>query len=136
MRKNWQGSLEYATGGYYRSKVEENEDPNSKLGVYLENVQAADKQFYDGARWKRLRAVKLGRDPLCEECKRQGRTVVAQQVHHKTPRKVNQSLAYDIDNTESLCASCHSKETAREMGSQTPRGAGSGLAENAPRTHV
>ncbi|MEA2037888.1 MAG: MFS transporter [Nanoarchaeota archaeon] len=47
MRTAYKKQLEFATGGYYQSKVERNEDPDSKLGVYLENVQVADKHFYE-----------------------------------------------------------------------------------------
>jgi len=36
-----------ATGGYYTSKVEENEDPRNELGVHIENLQAADKEFFE-----------------------------------------------------------------------------------------
>ncbi len=73
----------------------------------------ADQRFYNSTRWKRARAVKLGREPLCEEHLKQKRTVVATQVHHKISRKERPDLAYDIDNLESLCVSCHSKETMR-----------------------
>ncbi|MBI2576853.1 hypothetical protein HYV84_06560 [Candidatus Woesearchaeota archaeon] len=45
-RESFESQLEYATGGYYRGKVEENQDPRNKVGVYLENVQSADKVFY------------------------------------------------------------------------------------------
>ena len=73
-----------------------------------------DQRFYNGAPWKRTQAVKLRRDPLCEEHLRQGPTVVATQVHHLIPRKERPDLEYAIDNLESLCASCHSKESMRE----------------------
>ncbi|MBU1946172.1 MAG: hypothetical protein KKC54_04345, partial [Nanoarchaeota archaeon] len=54
--------LEYATGGYYNSQVEQNTDPNSQLGVYIENLQAADKQFYENEQvtvWGDLKARTL-----------------------------------------------------------------------------
>ena len=82
-----------------------------------------DQRFYSTARWKLARAVKLGRDPLCEEHLRQGRTVVATQVHHKVPRKDRPDLSLVVENLESLCASCHSKESMRERhGSNDNRG--------------
>ena len=39
---------------------------------------------------------------------------MATQVHHLVPRKERPDLAYAIDNLESLCVSCHSKESMRE----------------------
>ena len=76
----------------------------------------ADQRFYNGTRWRKLREVKLGRDPLCQECKRQGRTKLAQEVHHLIPRKRMPEMAYVMSNLESLCTPCHSKETAKEQG--------------------
>ena len=76
----------------------------------------ADQRFYNGTRWRKVREVQLGRYPLCEQCRRQGRTVVAKHVHHIVPRKKMQELAYVLSNLESLCKPCHSKETAKEMG--------------------
>ena len=74
----------------------------------------ADQRFYNGTRWHKLKELKLGRDPLCEECKRQGRPKLAQHVHHLIPRKRMPELSYVLSNLESLCRSCHGKETARE----------------------
>ncbi len=45
IQKQFESSVEYATGGYYNSKVEENQDPSSKLGVYLEDVKPSNSQF-------------------------------------------------------------------------------------------
>ena len=45
----WEGyktGIRESTGGeLYGGKVEESEDPNKRMGVYLENIQAADKEF-------------------------------------------------------------------------------------------
>jgi hypothetical protein len=62
IKKAATGQLEYATGGYYKGKVEENKDPNNLLGVYLENIEAADKSFYENEGvvvWGDLRARTL-----------------------------------------------------------------------------
>ena len=83
----------------------------------------ADQAFYNRARWKRVRSVKLGRDPLCEECLRHNRTTVATEVHHMQPRKDRPDQAYTLDNLESLCKPCHSKQTMQER-----QGAGGGYA--------
>ncbi len=51
-----------ATGGYYQGKVEENQDPRNELGVHMDNLQAADKQFYQNEQvvvWGDLKAKTL-----------------------------------------------------------------------------
>jgi hypothetical protein len=65
IKKAATGQLEYATGGYYKGRVEENKDPNNLLGVYLENIEAADKSFYENEGvviWGDLRARTLNKE--------------------------------------------------------------------------
>ncbi len=62
MRVAYEKQLEYATGGYYTSKVEKYEDPNSKLGVYLEDIETAARHFYEDEEvvlWGNLKARTL-----------------------------------------------------------------------------
>lgn len=69
------------------------------------------KSFYDSRAWQRCREVVLKRDNhLCQECLRHGRLTRATMVHHKQHYRTHKSLAYDADNLESLCASCHNRE--------------------------
>jgi 5-methylcytosine-specific restriction protein A len=85
------------------------------------------KQIYKTARWLRVRKAKLARNPLCEECLRQQRTRPAKDVHHIEPVRDRPDLAYQISNLEALCHSCHSAETATEVGwraSTAPMGDG------------
>jgi 5-methylcytosine-specific restriction protein A len=65
------------------------------------------------AAWKHARALKLARDPLCEECKLHGVTRAATQVHHVVPLEQGGALC-DLGNLRSLCSACHAKENARE----------------------
>ena len=74
----------------------------------------ASKDFYNSTPWKRVRSLKLSRDPLCEPCKREGRTMAATTVHHKLPLTERPDLALDLENLESICASCHSRHHASE----------------------
>lgn len=71
--------------------------------------------FYKRAAWRRCRALKLARDPLCEVCLGLGlvRPEPATQVHHKVDLAVRPDLAYDLANLEALCQSHHSSETMR-----------------------
>lgn len=65
---------------------------------------------YDAA-WKRARAYKLARTPLCEDCAALGLTVAAEQVDHV--RSIAAGGTHALANLRSLCASCHSKKTVR-----------------------
>ena len=51
---------------------------------------------------------------LCERCKKQGKTVPADEVHHKiklTPANVGRpEISLNWDNLEALCKNCHMKE--------------------------
>lgn len=66
-----------------------------------------DKAFYSSARWRRLRAMKLRLNALCE-C---GCGLVAQDVHHIVDRKEAPDLAYDVGNLASMAKACHSRIT-------------------------
>lgn len=70
-------------------------------------------EFYQSRPWRRLREVKLQRDPLCEECLRRGRTIPATVVDHITP--INKGEApLDLSNLQSLCYPCHSRKSATD----------------------
>lgn len=86
--------------------------PNTVARQRYENrpERRADRDFYKSREWRDTREVKLGRDPLCEPCKRRGLTVVAKHVHHKLERKTHPELAFDLDNLESCCAPCHNRK--------------------------
>jgi 5-methylcytosine-specific restriction enzyme A len=72
-----------------------------------------DKNFYSTGPWPKLRRYKLSCDPVCEECRRQGRVTLAVHVHHKKARKDRPDLALDVENLESLCAACHNAMEVR-----------------------
>jgi hypothetical protein len=58
--KGTQKKLEYASGGYYEGEVEKGE--KEPLGVYMEDIKAADKQFYEDESvtiWATLRVMNL-----------------------------------------------------------------------------
>ena len=69
--------------------------------------------FYQSTAWRKLRAVKLAREPMCEECARQGRATPAQMVDHIVP--INKGGApLDVDNLQSLCNACHARKSAKD----------------------
>ena len=65
-------------------------------------------------RWKKVRAIKLARDPLCEDCRKHGRTEPATQVHHVEPLVQRPDLAFDPVNLMSLCTTCHARREGAE----------------------
>lgn len=74
--------------------------------------------FYDRKRWKILRRRKLFITPLCEQCGE-----IATDVHHKQGRD---RAPWDIHELESLCHSCHSRETRAEQLAGHPQSRGKG----------
>ncbi len=62
-----------------------------------------------------LRQVQLLREPFCQECARQGFRTWATDVDHIRDHKGDWVLFTDRSNLESLCHSCHSRKTMREL---------------------
>ena len=56
-----------------------------------------------GAIWRKIRAYKLRKDPLCEDCLKRSFAVAAEVVHHKDENQFNN----DDKNLQSLCRDCH-----------------------------
>jgi 5-methylcytosine-specific restriction protein A len=72
-------------------------------------------EIYQDKRWKKLFTWKKKAFPLCERCESKGKVVPMDEVHHKipfalgkTPEEIEE-LAFNWDNMESLCSSCHEK---------------------------
>lgn len=76
--------------------------------------RARDKAFYDSAAWRKCRAAKLARDPVCE-LRLPGCTTQARLVNHKVPRAQG-GADFDPENLQSACWECHSVLTARKDG--------------------
>lgn len=74
----------------------------------------ADRAFYNGPRWRSLRAAYLAEHPLCEPCDAAGRVVSAAQVHHRKERKDCPALAFEWSNLESVCLPCHNAKRGRQ----------------------
>ena len=89
------------------------------LAIKPEGRSLRDKQLsngrllaLDGAAWRKLRAMVLSEQPLCEMCERQGYTVLATDVDHRDNNPSNNERS----NLSSLCHSHHSIKTMAEMG--------------------
>jgi 5-methylcytosine-specific restriction protein A len=62
--------------------------------------------FLHSTTWRKVREMKLRRDPLCERHIAQGQTVAACLVHHADRDETNTA----DENLESLCVECHEAE--------------------------
>lgn len=78
--------------------------------------------IYQTQRWRSLRLAYLQEHPLCESCLERGLIVPSEQVHHrdsfiKYKSNINAMLerAYDYNNLQALCATCHSRLHANEQ---------------------
>ena len=66
--------------------------------------------------WRdKLRIEQLLREPFCRECAKRGIRTRATDVDHIVDHKGNWDMFCDPNNLESLCHSCHSRKTAREL---------------------
>ena len=82
-----------------------------------------------GARWRRLRLMKLKRDPVCEDPfalhRAGGQVVAANEVDHIIALRKNGKTI--LSNLQSLCKSCHSRKTILEDGGLGREGGGKSL---------
>jgi 5-methylcytosine-specific restriction protein A len=74
--------------------------------------------LYKTARWRRLRAVQLSIQPLCEWCLEREEITEANEVHHRVAHKGDLDLFWNGPFL-STCKSCHSSRGKREDNGQT-----------------
>ncbi|MBM0868858.1 HNH endonuclease [Staphylococcus auricularis] len=78
-------------------------------------------RFYKSKQWRDVREQVLKRDNYeCQACKRQGKVTTIDKSKHKSldvdhilELESHPELAYDMDNLETLCVSCHNKKHNR-----------------------
>ena len=71
-----------------------------------EDFRAGSGERY-GARWNDLSVRYRTHNPLCEQCKAEGKTTAAEDVHHIRKVKDSPELMYDWSNLMSVCRKCH-----------------------------
>ena len=86
-------------------------------GYCEEHKELMDKQYNRYARkedpkkygrsWRKIRVQYIREHPLCECCLKEGRAVLAEEVHHILPTL--RGGTHDKSNLMSLCKSCHNK---------------------------
>jgi 5-methylcytosine-specific restriction endonuclease McrA len=92
------------------SKKEWNPNPNTPFG----GKRFAYKEVHATVRWRSLRDKFIKLNPLCQSCLSKGITKAAQCVDHIKAIQ-DGGKAWDENNLQSLCNSCHSKKTSNEI---------------------
>jgi len=85
-----------------------------KLSRQPQRVELVKENFYTGRPWRRLRAMKLRKNPICEVSIRKGLVVKATTVDHRLSRRFWPELEYDLDNLISMTTSAHNRKRAIE----------------------
>lgn len=73
------------------------------------------RRLYQTREWRRIRAWQLVKEPWCAQCLRANKFVQATDVHHIN-RHCGDRAEFFNGPLQSLCHSCHSKVTIREVG--------------------
>lgn len=71
--------------------------------------------FYDTQEWRKLRNWFIRANPLCNQCSRRERLVLAKVVDHIIPIE-DGGEPLDVENLQSLCKPCHTAKTNKERG--------------------
>lgn len=88
------------------------------------------RKIYKSTRWRKLRELKIAQQPLCEMCLKEGKTTIAEDVHHiqsfmSTDDKVlRMALAYDYENLMSICKMHHQMIHNKSNGNDIKGGMG------------
>ena len=98
-------SLVYDGSGYCA------DHQGDKVERYQRDDRRTSSQRGYDAHWRKVRALKLRMNPLCERC-----GMVAQVVHHIKEVDARPDLRLDLGNLESLCRRCHEIEHGRLRG--------------------
>ncbi|WP_238473959.1 HNH endonuclease [Altericroceibacterium spongiae] len=84
------------------------------------DTERAGAAVYRSVRWKAIRHAAKRRDGFaCVACGARGARL---DVDHIKPIRTHPELAFDLGNLQTLCISCHSAKTKREMDRRTENG--------------
>lgn len=74
--------------------------------------------LYNSSQWIKIRLSWLRKNPLCVECLKEGKSVLATIVDHVIAHKGDINTFYDVTNLQSLCKEHHDKKTYEECRAQ------------------
>lgn len=103
------GCRTLVTGGYCDAHKPKPVDRRSEEAKFWHWMYLTDTWTKD------LRPGQLLREPFCRECARHGLRTYATDVDHIRDHKGDWAVFTDCNNLESLCHSCHSRKTMREL---------------------
>ena len=92
----------------HESIVDNSQNPPRQQSALWRGNSAS--RGYD-RRWRKARLVFLKANPLCAECRRQGRLNPATVVDHIIPHRGDKELFWNKKNWQPLCVTCHGKKT-------------------------
>jgi 5-methylcytosine-specific restriction enzyme A len=92
-------------GVYCPACIEAGRSPERK--AWRTSAGSASSRGY-GSTWRRLRAIVLGRNPICVLCGR----APATEVDHRVPKA--QQGPDDLANLQAVCGPCHDAKSAAE----------------------
>lgn len=69
------------------------------------------RKWYFGKRWIESRRLFLGKNPLCVECLKLGKTEPATVVDHVIPHRGDYDRFWDVNNWAALCKQHHDRKT-------------------------
>jgi 5-methylcytosine-specific restriction protein A len=70
-----------------------------------ERDQSRERKFIHSPEWRKIRLMKLAKNPLCEECLKEKRETKATMVHHVDGNELNNN----DNNHLSVCNPCHER---------------------------
>ncbi len=79
-----------------------------------------------GAKWQRLSIAYRRANPLCVECRREGRVGPAECVDHIIPHKGDPDLFWDQSNWQSSCKHHHDQKTGARTAASVAHRASAG----------
>ncbi len=85
------------------------------LSCRQDNRGGSTKRGY-GSRWQKARERFFKENPLCVECRQEGRTEPAVVADHIEPHKGDKKLFWDRKNWQGLCKQHHDHKTAKQDG--------------------
>jgi 5-methylcytosine-specific restriction protein A len=68
-------------------------------------------RWHGTARWRRLRADILRRDPFCRACRVEGRRTLTVDIDHIVRHEGDPVRFWDAGNLQGLCRICHGRKT-------------------------
>lgn len=94
-------------------------NPYKPINLYkakkLKTIRIKDnQQFYQSKEWQAVRKEYIKNNPFCAECLKSGVVVMGTHIDHIIPWQIGGDK-FDFENLQTLCHSCHSIKTYKEM---------------------